>query len=152
MTISTRPSAPLFVVVGATGTQGQSIIHALSESPNEYRVRAITRDPNKPAAQELKKQGCELVAGDLDDPASIAQAFRGAQIVFGMTTTDYWSSDGEEKVGLPCVQTWQIESPSPIDMSFSAHLTVGAKSRQNDGRDCEEEWDQHLHLVGSAEP
>lgn len=102
MTITSSPSAPLFVVIGSTGTQGHSVIDAISKDSKEYRVRGITRDPSKSAAQELKELGCEVVAGDVDDANSIEKAFEGAEIVFAMTNTNYWAPDGEEKV---CIRT-----------------------------------------------
>lgn len=98
MTITSSSSSPLFVVVGSTGTQGRSVIDAIASDDKEYRVRGITRDPSKTAAEELRELGCEVVTGDIGDAASIEKAFQGAEVVFGMTTTDYWSPDGEDKV------------------------------------------------------
>lgn len=98
MTITSSADAPLFVVVGATGTQGRSIIDAISADSKEYRVRGITRDPSKSNAQDLAKLGVEVVPGDVDDATSIEKAFQGAEVAFAMTVTDYWSPDGEEKV------------------------------------------------------
>ncbi|KAK9894420.1 NAD(P)-binding protein [Cystobasidium minutum MCA 4210] len=97
MTITSSADAPLFVVVGATGTQGRSIIDAISADSKEYRVRGITRDPSKSNAQDLAKLGVEVVPGDVDDATSIEKAFQGAEVAFAMTVTDYWSPDGEEK-------------------------------------------------------
>lgn len=67
---------------GATGNQGGSVFDHLAASDKPYRLRAITRDPTKPNAEELRKKGGEVVAGDLDDKASIEKAFAGADIVF----------------------------------------------------------------------
>lgn len=98
MTITSSNTAPLFVVVGSTGSQGRSVIDAIAADKKEYRVRAITRDPTKTSAQELEGLGCEVVAADADDADSIERALQGAEIVFGVTVSDYWSPDGEEKV------------------------------------------------------
>ncbi|KAJ7339309.1 NAD(P)-binding protein [Mycena albidolilacea] len=65
MTISKDPSATLVTVVGATGTQGGSVINALVESDKPYRVWGFTRDAAKPAAQELVKLGVEVVVVSL---------------------------------------------------------------------------------------
>jgi putative NADH-flavin reductase len=104
MTITSSSSAPLFVVVGSTGTQGRSVVDAIAADAKEYRVRAITRDTSKPAAQELKSLGAEVVAGDISDAASIEKAFQGADVVYGMTVSDYWSPNGEERVS-DCIST-----------------------------------------------
>ena len=84
MTISKDTSAPLVVVVAATGLQGRSVIDALEQSDRPYRIRGFTRDPSKPAAQELAAQGVELVTIDPvpERKEDVQKAFKGADIVF----------------------------------------------------------------------
>ncbi|KAI4139321.1 MAG: hypothetical protein LQ341_004267, partial [Variospora aurantia] len=46
----------VFVVFGATGNQGGSVINSVLSDPaaaQEFRIRGITRDPTKPNAQAL---------------------------------------------------------------------------------------------------
>jgi len=53
----------LITVFGATGNQGGSVIkHILADSTlsKTFKIRGITRDTSKPAAQALAKQGVEL--------------------------------------------------------------------------------------------
>lgn len=53
----------LITVFGATGNQGGSVVKYIlndSELSKEFKIRGITRDTSKPAAQELAKQGVEL--------------------------------------------------------------------------------------------
>jgi uncharacterized protein YbjT (DUF2867 family) len=71
-------------VVGATGQQGGATARALLDAG--VSVRALVRDLNKPAAQELASLGAQLAVADLDDPATIRTAFAGASRVFAMTT------------------------------------------------------------------
>lgn len=55
----------LITVFGATGKQGGSVVNAIladAELSKEFKVRAVTRDPSKPAAQELAKRGVEVVS------------------------------------------------------------------------------------------
>lgn len=55
----------LITVFGATGNQGGSVIkHILADSTLSkiFKIRGITRDTSKPAAQALAKQGVELKA------------------------------------------------------------------------------------------
>lgn len=91
MTITAMSSAkPLLVVLGATGTQGGSVLaHFLSMSTSPYALRGVTRDPSSPKAAKLTEQGVDMVAGDFDDPASLAVAFKGASAIFSVT--DYWN-------------------------------------------------------------
>lgn len=77
----------LLVVVGITGNQGGSVADAFLTDKN-WRIRAITRDPSKPSAQEWASRGVEVVRADMDDIDSLTAAFTGAQAIFAMT--DYW--------------------------------------------------------------
>lgn len=84
MTISTDPSAPLVAVVGATGTQGGSLIKALAASDKPYRIRGFTRDASKASAQALIKDGVEIVpiALTIDNKEQVEKVFQGADIAF----------------------------------------------------------------------
>ncbi|KAH7108584.1 NAD(P)-binding protein [Auriculariales sp. MPI-PUGE-AT-0066] len=90
MTITKDSSAPLVVIVGATGNQGSAVVAGLAGSSKPYRVRGFTRDPSKPAGQKLAQQGVEVVALsiELTNAAAVQQAFRGADVAFIMTT--FW--------------------------------------------------------------
>jgi aspartate-semialdehyde dehydrogenase len=84
MTITQSPSAPLVAVVGATGTQGGSVIKALEESDKQYRIRGFTRDATKASAQELVKKGVEVMTISLvvENAENVYKAFTGANIAF----------------------------------------------------------------------
>ncbi|ORZ27936.1 NmrA family transcriptional regulator [Lobosporangium transversale] len=78
------------VVFGATGQQGGSVINFVLDHPelsSQYKIRAVTRVPSKPAAQALQERGVEVVKADLYDRESLDKALRGAHTVFGITCT-----------------------------------------------------------------
>ncbi|KAI0349359.1 NAD-P-binding protein [Trametes cingulata] len=75
----------LIAVTGATGNQGGSVAKLLLQHPEEYRVRALTRDPQSPAARRLAELGAEVVRADLTVPADLVEALRGCWGVFGVT-------------------------------------------------------------------
>ena len=80
----------LLVIFGATGQQGGSLINTVLTDPNlskQYKIRAVTRDTSKPAAQTLKSKGVELAQADADDEASLQQALKQAHTVFIVTIT-----------------------------------------------------------------
>lgn len=89
----------LIAVTGATGQQGGAVARKLLAEG--WRVRALTRDVNKPAAQELKALGAEVVAGDLDNGSELEAAFKGAYGVFSVQ--NFWlpnvGFEGEVKQG-----------------------------------------------------
>src|SRR5215472_10789498 len=82
------------LVTGATGRQGGAVIrHMLHKG---WKLRALTRSPNAPAAQELTRQGVEVVQGDLEDAASLERAARGTYGVFSVQ--DFWSVGAKREV------------------------------------------------------
>ncbi|PHH81961.1 hypothetical protein CDD82_7448 [Ophiocordyceps australis] len=83
----------LITVFGATGNQGGSVIKHILADPvlsKEFKIRGITRDTTKPAAQALSKQGVELKSADLNSEASIKEAISGSHTVF--LVTNFWES------------------------------------------------------------
>ncbi|MFE2500300.1 NAD(P)H-binding protein [Streptomyces rubiginosohelvolus] len=60
------------LVTGATGTVGRRVVEQLLERGEH--VRALTRDPERAEFPA----GVEVVVGDLEDPASLVPALRGA--------------------------------------------------------------------------
>lgn len=83
-------------VMGATGAQGGSLVRAIVNDPGgDFTARAITRDVNADKARELAKLGVDVVAADLDDPASLKQAFAGAYGAYCVTF--YWAHFSPEK-------------------------------------------------------
>jgi uncharacterized protein YbjT (DUF2867 family) len=72
------------LVTGATGKQGGAVLHKIRE--RGFPVRAMTRDPQKPAARALLGQGVEVVAGDFNNPESLRRAMDEVYGVFSMST------------------------------------------------------------------
>jgi uncharacterized protein YbjT (DUF2867 family) len=79
----------LITVFGATGAQGGGLARAILADPQRrFRVRAVTRKPESPAARRLAQAGAEVFAADLDDAASVQRAMAGAQAAF--CVTNFW--------------------------------------------------------------
>jgi uncharacterized protein YbjT (DUF2867 family) len=76
----------IVAVVGATGRQGGAAARALLDAG--VSVRALVRDPAKPAAAALASAGAQLAVADFDDPKTVRAAFDGVSRVFAMTTMD----------------------------------------------------------------
>ncbi|KAE8147582.1 hypothetical protein BDV25DRAFT_168978 [Aspergillus avenaceus] len=81
------------VVFGATGIQGGSVVKAILSdhiASDQFSIRAITRDPSKPAAAALAEQGVEAIKADAEDKDSLRLAFKDAYGVFAVT--NFWES------------------------------------------------------------
>lgn len=77
------------VVIGATGNQGASVVESFTPYPEQWHIRAVTRNPSSPKAQALARNGCEVVKADTGDIESLVAAFAGANVIFAVT--DYWA-------------------------------------------------------------
>ncbi|MER6104525.1 NmrA/HSCARG family protein [Streptomyces sp. NPDC001832] len=89
-------------VLGATGGQGGAVVAALLEAGRA--VRAVVRDPRSGRARALASAGADVVAGDLFDAASLADAFRGMAAAFAVTTPFQDGLDAEVAQGAAIVR------------------------------------------------
>jgi uncharacterized protein YbjT (DUF2867 family) len=88
--------ARTIAVVGATGAQGGGLVRAILADPSGgFKARAITRKVDSDKAKALAAAGAEVVAADLDDPASLERAFAGAHGAF--CVTNFWEHFSPEK-------------------------------------------------------
>jgi uncharacterized protein YbjT (DUF2867 family) len=86
----------IIAVVGATGQQGGGLARAILDDPaGQFAVRAITRRSDSDAAKALAGRGAEVVTGDLDDEASLAEVLRGAYGAYFVTA--FWEYNSVER-------------------------------------------------------
>ena len=86
----------IIAVVGATGAQGGGLVRAIAADPGSgFVARATTRDVDSDKAKALAKLGAEVVAGDVDDEASLRRAFEGAHAAYCVTF--FWAHFSPEK-------------------------------------------------------
>ena len=87
-------SKKIIAVVGATGAQGGALVRAIV-ARGDFAARAITRKPDSDKARALAQLGVEVVAADIDDPASVRKAFADAHGAF--CVTNFWEHFSAEK-------------------------------------------------------
>ncbi|KAK4222658.1 hypothetical protein QBC38DRAFT_426850 [Podospora fimiseda] len=71
---------PTVFVTSATGSVGSALCQQLRAL--NWRVRAITRDPDSKSAQHLKALGVELIPGDWDDQDALRAGLTGCDKLF----------------------------------------------------------------------
>jgi len=79
----------MITVMGATGNTGKKTTGTLFKAGE--KVRALGRSESK--LDELKHAGAEALAGDTNDVAFLARAFRGADAVYTLLPTDPRAAD-----------------------------------------------------------
>jgi len=85
------------LVTGSTGQQGRPTVEHLLKTG--WRVRALTRHPEKPAAQQLAQAGAEIIPGDLNDAASLERAIEGVYGVYSVLTPQEHGPEVERQQG-----------------------------------------------------
>ncbi len=135
----------LIAVTGATGQQGGAVARKLLA--DGWQVRALTRDVNKPAAQELKALGAELFAGDLDNRAELDAAFKGVYGVFSVQ--NFWlpnvGFDGEVKQG-----KLVADAAKAAGVQHLVYSSVGSAYRGMGQKHFESKWiiEQYIQKLG----
>jgi uncharacterized protein YbjT (DUF2867 family) len=125
----------IIAVTGATGQQGG--VAARKLLAEGWKVRALTRDINKPAAQELASLGAELVAGDMDNRAELDAAFKGVYGVFSVQ--NFWlpnvGFEGEIQQGKNVA-----DAAKATGVEHLVYSSVGAAQRGMGQKHFESKW------------
>ncbi|CAM5702459.1 MULTISPECIES: NmrA/HSCARG family protein [Streptomyces] len=83
-------------VAGATGAQGGGVVRSILADPDtRFTVRALTRNPDSPAARRLAALGAEVVRADFHDEPTVHAALDGAYGAF--LVTDFWAHGSAAK-------------------------------------------------------
>ena len=134
----------IIAIAGATGQQGNAVAKKLLA--DGWKVRALTRDTSKPAAQELKSLGAELVAGDMENLAELEAAFEGAYGVFSVQ--NFWlpnvGFEGEIRQGKNVA-----DAAKAADIQHLVYSSVGAAHRGMGQKHFESKWivEQYIHSL-----
>lgn len=79
-------SEKIIVVFGATGSQGNGLVHAILNDPeSEFSVWAVTRDPSSDKAKKLAELGAEVVKADINKFDEVKKALKGAYGAYFVT-------------------------------------------------------------------
>ena len=129
----------MVLVTGATGRQGGSVIrHMLLKG---WKLRALTRSPGGRAAQELARRGVEVVEGDLEDPASLERAARGAYGVYSVQ--DFWSVGAKREVE----QGKNLaDAAKKVAAQHLVYSSVGGAERNSGIDHWESKWEVEKHI------
>ena len=83
----------MFAIMGITGNVGGEVARKLLAA--KLPVRGVTRDAGKCAA--WAQRGCEIVAADINDAATLTGAFRGAEGVLRASAAELRSVAGSSR-------------------------------------------------------
>src|SRR5258705_5063189 len=125
-------SEKLVLITGATGHQGGATLRHLAKRGG-FKLRALTRKPDSDAAKALAALCAEVVAGDLDDAASLTRALEGAWGVYSVQNTWEAGVEKEEAQGKRLAQLARDQNVQHFVYASvgSAHKATGIPHFEN---------------------
>lgn len=132
-----------FLVTGATGRQGGATArHLLGRG---LKVRALTRNPDKPEARALAGLGAEVVRGDLDNRLSVEKVVEGIYGVFALV--NFWETGYEREVSQGVTLADAAKAASVEHFVYSS---VGSSYRETGIPAFDGKWDieERIRAVG----
>lgn len=140
-------SDKIIAVTGATGQQGGAVARKLLAEG--WKVRALTRDLDKPAAQELASLGADLVPGDMENRAELDAAFQGAYGVFSVQ--NFWlpnvGFEGEIRQGKNVA-----DAAKDAGVQHLVYSSVGAAHRGMGQKHFDSKWIIEQHILSLSVP
>src|ERR671917_2404442 len=135
----------LILVCGATGSQGGAVARSLLD--RGFRIRALTRDAQKPEAQALAEHGAEVVQGDMEDRSSMDRVLEGAYGVFSMQ--NFWEAgyDREVRQGKTVA-----DAAKAAGAEHYVYSSVGSAHRQTGIPHFDSKWEVEEHVRGLGLP
>jgi uncharacterized protein YbjT (DUF2867 family) len=129
----------IVLVTGATGRQGGAVIRHML--PQGWKLRALTRNPDSGVAQELARQGIEVVRGDLEDSTSLDRAVREVYGVYSVQ--DFWSVGARREVQ----QGKNLaDAAKKAGVAHFVYSSVGGAERNSGIDHWESKWEIEQHI------
>jgi uncharacterized protein YbjT (DUF2867 family) len=133
------------LITGAAGRQGGAVIRYML--PKGWRLRALAFKVDNSTVRRLTNQGIEVVRGDLEDPASLERAVRGAYGVYSVQ--DFWSVGAKREVQ----QGKNIaDAAKRAGVEHLVYSSVGGAERNSGIDHWESKWEIENHIRKLGQP
>jgi uncharacterized protein YbjT (DUF2867 family) len=127
------------LITGATGRQGGAVIRHLL--PKGWKLRALTRNSRSSAAEDLARQGIEVVEGNLEDAVSLERAAREVYGVYSVQ--DFWSVGAKREV----LQGKNLaDAAKKAAVEHFVYSSVGGAERNSGIDHWESKWEIEKHI------
>lgn len=132
------------VVAGATGKQGGAVARHLMA--HGHKIRALARNPDKPAAKALSDAGAEIAACDLEDRASIDRALDGAAAVYSVQDFLEAGVDAEIRQGTNLTEAAKAQA----SIEHIVYTGASTMDRNTGVAHLDSKWEIEMRLRGSG--
>ena len=125
------------VLVSGNCRQGRAVARRLVKSG--FRVRVAARNCEQSAADNLNREGAEVIEGDLDHPATLKRAITGAYGIFLVQRADHHDRPiaAEEEVRRACSI---VEAAKAARTRHLVYSSVGGADRHSGLPRIESKW------------
>jgi uncharacterized protein YbjT (DUF2867 family) len=133
------------LITGATGQQGGATVNALLASAAGWQLRALSRNPDAPAAQALSARGVQVLRGDMADKASLLAAMQGAHGVYSV------QANATQGVGEEILQGKLVaDAAAESGVKHFVYSSVGGAERRSGVPHFESKWqiEEHIRKLG----
>lgn len=131
------------LVTGATGRQGGAVVrHLLKDG---WKVRALTRHPDQPAARTLREMGVEICQGDLNTLTETDNCFSDLHGIFSVQNAWEAGPEGEVREGKRLADIAQ-----KIGIKHFVYSSVGGAERHTGVPHFDSKWqiEEHIRSLG----
>jgi len=109
--------------------------------PKAWKLRALTRDPDSPAAQKLVRMGIEVVKGDLENPGTLEPTTRGVYGIYSVQ--DFWAVGAKREVQ----QGKNLaDAAKEAGVEHFVYSSVGGAERNSGIDHWESKWEIEKHI------
>ena len=132
------------LVCGATGRQGGSVARELMA--HGWQVRALTRDPSRPAGRELAGKGADVVQGDFHDRETLDRALEGCYGCYSVQ--NFWEgNDPDKETGEGCQMA---DAAAAAGVRHFVYSSVGGAERRTGIVHFDSKWavEEHIREIG----
>lgn len=134
------------LVTGGTGFVGPKIVHALRAEARPVRV--LARKPDK--QEQMRAWGCEVVPGDMTDPASLRRAVEGCNAVVHLVAILLGSSQAFERVMVQGTRDLVAAAKDAGVRRFVLMSALGTSDRTKDATPYfHAKWEEERAVEGS---
>ena len=124
-----------YLITGATGGLGSSVVEELSKSKDASEIAVLVRDAESAQAQEYKAKGFELRIADYDTKEKLTEAFKNIQVLYFVSGSDIGSRVNQHKNVVEAAQAAGVNhvvytsagrkdesASSPLALVMDAHI------------------------------
>ncbi len=127
------------LITGASGRQGGAAIRHMM--PKGWKLRALVYKADDATVQRFNSQGIEVVRGNLEDPASLEGAVRGAYGVYSVQ--DFWSVGAKREVQQG---KNMAEAARKAGVQHFVYSSVGGAERNSGIDHWQSKWEIENHI------